>query len=215
LEDSKTYELIPITGEERIKCLEKIIIQRDVLEDEYHWPSLCKFIDSNKHLFKNPYFTKAQTIKEFEGRTIPFKLLDAQNEVRQTFKTYMNFCRFLGQKLIHEYTGELHFPDNTELTKWEVGREMTAHSDNSWPDGNQDNHPTSFRTWSAIYYVNDQYSGGEIYFPRLDWAYKPVANTLLVFPSNEHYIHGVTKVTSGERYTFAIWYTQDFQYLEI
>jgi predicted 2-oxoglutarate/Fe(II)-dependent dioxygenase YbiX len=59
------------------------------------------------------------------------------------------------------------------------------------------------------------YEGGEIYFPRLDWSYKPKANTLLVFPSNDKFVHGVTKVTKGERYTFAIWYTQDFQYLEI
>lgn len=211
---NKTYELEPIVGDERIDCLNKLIIRKEVFDDEYHWPNLCKFLDANKHLFKNPYFTKAQTIKEFAGRTIPFKLLDSQNQVRWTFKNYMNITRFLAQQLIHEYTGELHFPDNTELTRWETGREMTAHSDNSWPDGDQTDHPTSFRTWSAIYYINDLYEGGEIYFPRLDWSMKPEANTLLVFPSNEKFIHGVTKVTKGERYTFAMWFTQDFAHLE-
>jgi hypothetical protein len=215
LAETKTYQLKPITGEEKTECLNNIIIREEVFDDQYHWPSLCRFLDKNKNLFKNQYFTKAQTIEEFKGRTIPFKLLDSQNEIRYTFKSYMNLCRFLGQQLIHEYTGELHFPDNTELTRWETGREMTVHSDNSWPDGDKTAHPTSFRTWSAIYYINDLYEGGEIYFPRLDWSYKPKANTLLVFPSNDKFVHGVTKVTKGERYTFAIWYTQDFQYLEI
>jgi hypothetical protein len=215
LEEVKTYQLEPITGDKRQECLNKIIIRKEVFDDEYHWPTLCRVLDANKHLFKNEYFMKSQTIKEFAGRTIPFKLLDSQNEIRFTFKSYMNICRFLGQHLIHEYTKELHFPDNTELTRWETGREMTAHSDNSWPDGDKTNHPTSFRTWSGIYYINDIYEGGEIYFPRLDWSYRPVANTLLLFPSNDDFIHGVTKVTKGERYTFAMWYTQDFQYLEI
>lgn len=212
---AKDYEISMITGEERQKCLDKIIIREEVFDDEHHWPNLCRFLDANKHLFKNKYFSDAQAIKDFANRTIPFKLLDSQNEVRFTFKTYMNLVRFLGQQLIHEHTGELHFPDETALTMWETGRSMTPHSDNSWPDGDQTEHPTFFRTWSAIYYINDLYEGGEIYFPRLDWAWKPKANTVLVFPSNDKYLHGVTEVTKGERYTVAMWYTQDFRFLEI
>ena len=141
--------------------------------------------------------------------------LDSQNETRYTFKSYMNLVRFLVQQLIHNHFGEIHFPDNTELTRWETGRSMGVHSDNSWPDGSQTDHPTSFRTWSAIYYINDLYEGGEIYFPRLDWSWKPEANTVLIFPSDNRFLHGVTEVTKGERYTIAMWYTQDFRYLEI
>jgi hypothetical protein len=209
------YTLPMIVGDEREECLNKIIIRGEVFDDEYHWPNLCRFLDANKHLFNNPYFTKAQTIKEFSGRTIPFKLLDSQNETRYTFKSYMNLVRFLVQQLIHNHFGEIHFPDNTELTRWETGRSMGVHSDNSWPDGSQTDHPTSFRTWSAIYYINDLYEGGEIYFPRLDWSWKPEANTVLIFPSDNRFLHGVTEVTKGERYTIAMWYTQDFRYLEI
>ena len=62
----KTYQLKPITGKEREDCLNKIIIRGEVFDDEHHWPNLCRFLDANKHLFNNPYFTKAQTIKEFQ-----------------------------------------------------------------------------------------------------------------------------------------------------
>ena len=123
------YTLPMIVGDEREECLNKIIIRGEVFDDEYHWPNLCRFLDANKHLFNNPYFTKAQTIKEFSGRTIPFKLLDSQNETRYTFKSYMNLVRFLVQQLIHNHFGEMHFPDNTELTRWETGRSMGVHSD--------------------------------------------------------------------------------------
>lgn len=211
----KVYNIPSYTGSEREKYLNSIFLKREIFDNMYHWPELNKTVNDCKDLFNNEYFKKGQLIKAFAGRTIPFKLLSADKEIQMKIKSYMNLCRFLGQSIIHERTGELHFPDNTELTRWESGRDMTPHSDNSWPDGDQKDHPTSFRTWSAIYYINDDYEGGEIYFPGLDWHFKPEANTLLIFPSNEKYIHGVNKITEGERYTFAIWYTQDFRYLEI
>ena len=102
-----------------------------------------------------------------------------------------------------------------ELVKWKEGRSMSTHSDNSWPDGSQKNHPTSFRTWSAIFYINDDYEGGEIEFPLKKFTYKPKSNSLVVFPSTSEYLHGVKEVTKGTRYTVAIWYTQNFAHIEI
>ena len=92
---------------------------------------------------------------------------------------------------------------------------MTIHSDNSWPDGSQIAHPTSFRTWSAIFYVNDDYEGGEIDFPLKKFVYKPKANSFVMFPSTSEYLHGVREITKGTRYTVAIWYTQNFAHIEI
>jgi len=211
----KTYEIKPITGKDRETCLSNVLLKKDVFDKSIAWNNFLKLTQANIDLFNNEEFTNSQSIKSFIGRTIPFKLLDIKNEVQFTFKSYMNYIRFLGQQIIHECTSQLHLPDNTELTRWEVGRDMSAHSDNSWPDGNKTDHPTSFRTWSAIYYLNDNYEGGEIYFPRLDWAYRPEANTLLVFPSNDNFLHGVTEVTKGERFTVAIWYTQDYAHIEV
>ena len=71
----KTYQLETIIGDKREECLNKIIIRKEVFDDEYHWPTLCRVLDANKHLFKNEYFMKSQTIKEFAGRTIPFQII--------------------------------------------------------------------------------------------------------------------------------------------
>jgi len=171
---------------------------------------------SNEELFDDEIFVKAQQIKMFRGKTIPFKLLsNTDTVVKFELKRYMNFVRFVGQTVIHQAFNELHAPDNTEITRWKVGSSMTPHSDNSWPDGNQLDHPTSFRTWSGIYYINDDYEGGEIYFPELNWNFKPKADTLLMFPSTSKYIHGVNTVSKGTRFTVAAWYTNDYGYLEV
>lgn len=52
-----------------------------------------------------------------------------------------------------------------------------------------------------VIYINDNYSGGEIYYPKKDIAIKPNARSLVIHPGTEEYTHGVKPVESGLRYT--------------
>jgi predicted 2-oxoglutarate/Fe(II)-dependent dioxygenase YbiX len=61
------------------------------------------------------------------------------------------------------------------------------------------------RDLSVVYFLNDDFSGGELYFPVLDLTIQPEAGTLVCFPSDHNYIHGVRPVISGHRYTAVTW----------
>lgn len=61
------------------------------------------------------------------------------------------------------------------------------------------------RDLSVVYFLNDDCSGGELFFPALDLVIEPEAGTLVCFPSDHNYIHGVRPVTSGQRYTVVTW----------
>jgi predicted 2-oxoglutarate/Fe(II)-dependent dioxygenase YbiX len=61
------------------------------------------------------------------------------------------------------------------------------------------------RDLSVVYFLNDDFTGGELVFPALDLVIKPEAGTLVCFPSDHHYIHGVNSVTEGHRYTIVTW----------
>jgi predicted 2-oxoglutarate/Fe(II)-dependent dioxygenase YbiX len=61
------------------------------------------------------------------------------------------------------------------------------------------------RDLSVVYFLNDDFAGGELFFPVLDLVIRPEAGTLVCFPSDHHYIHGVRPVTSGYRYTVVTW----------
>jgi PKHD-type hydroxylase len=61
------------------------------------------------------------------------------------------------------------------------------------------------RDLSVVYFLNDDFSGGELFFPLLDLAIAPEAGTLVCFPSDHNYVHGVRPVTSGQRYTVVTW----------
>jgi predicted 2-oxoglutarate/Fe(II)-dependent dioxygenase YbiX len=61
------------------------------------------------------------------------------------------------------------------------------------------------RDLSVVYFINDDFSGGELFFPALDLVVEPEAGTLVCFPSDHNYIHGVRPVTAGHRYTLVTW----------
>jgi hypothetical protein len=64
----------------------------------------------------------------------------------------------------------------------------------------------SSRVLSTVAYLNDNYSGGEIYFPQVDIEIKPSAGSIIFFPSNFVFTHTVKPITDGFRYAVPQWY---------
>jgi hypothetical protein len=86
--------------------------------------------------------------------------------------------------------------DSYGILKYGVGQKFTNHIDD---------HPSFPRRISMVYYLNEDYSGGEINFPRFGISYKPRANEALLFPSTFVYNHSVSEVTEGTRYAVVSW----------
>jgi hypothetical protein len=64
--------------------------------------------------------------------------------------------------------------------------------------------PEPFIEWSTIMYLNNEseYDGGMIYFPNQNFTYQPKQYSAVFFPgAGSEYIHGITTVTRGDRYT--------------
>lgn len=52
----------------------------------------------------------------------------------------------------------------------------------------------------AVFYINDDYDGGEIEYIKDGFSFKPLANSLAIHDAD--LIHGVRRVSNGDRYTF-------------
>lgn len=61
------------------------------------------------------------------------------------------------------------------------------------------------RDLSVVCFLNDGFEGGELVFPELDLSIEPHAGTLVCFPSDHNFIHGVNPVRAGHRYTLVSW----------
>jgi predicted 2-oxoglutarate/Fe(II)-dependent dioxygenase YbiX len=95
--------------------------------------------------------------------------------------------------ILHYGAGGHYIPhvDSETLYKDDIGLEM-------WEK-------TLERDLSLVYFLNDDFEGGELVFPDLDLKIKPQAGTLVCFPSDHHYVHGVNPVVSGHRFTIVTW----------
>jgi predicted 2-oxoglutarate/Fe(II)-dependent dioxygenase YbiX len=56
------------------------------------------------------------------------------------------------------------------------------------------------RKISALLYLNDDYTGGEIVFTKLGLSFKPKKNTLIIFPSSSEFSHSAEPIKSGTKY---------------
>ena len=86
--------------------------------------------------------------------------------------------------------------DTYGILKYGEGQQFTNHIDD---------HPSYHRRVSTVYYLNENYTGGEINFPRFNVTLKPKANQMIVFPSTYVYNHSVFPVIEGERYAVVSW----------
>ena len=97
--------------------------------------------------------------------------------------------------------------------KFQTGGLGHVHSDNT--DENGDSNHFEINKYAAIIYLNDQYSGGEVFFPEHEMDVRPKAGSLVLFPGGKENIHGVREITSGLRYTIiSFWDFSDSKYSE-
>jgi predicted 2-oxoglutarate/Fe(II)-dependent dioxygenase YbiX len=97
---------------------------------------------------------------------------------------------------LKSYTIETEWHDQYGILKYGSGQQFTNHIDD---------HQKYHRRVSTVYYLNENYTGGEIKFPRFGITYKPRANQMIIFPSTYVYNHSVSPVIEGERYAVVSW----------
>ncbi len=96
---------------------------------------------------------------------------------------------------------QLKLPDYFSIRKYNSLADMGKHVDAEDPTDKA--HPVV----SGVLYLNDQYEGGEIYFPEQNIKIKPEAGSLVMFPSYRPYFHHPLPVTSGNKYMVPFfWY---------
>lgn len=122
-------------------------------------------------------------------------------------KPIMQQARFASAYRISVFfkSNRLLYSDTQQLVHWGPGASMPVHVDNAHPTG--ESHPTPHRDFASVVYLNDDYAGGEVYFPLLGCRVRPEAGLLIGFPGDASAPHGVSRVESGDRYTMPGWYS--------
>lgn len=103
---------------------------------------------------------------------------------------------------------EKHFnvkvrPTGPAVVKWPPGTFQYPHADKELHEGPDAGTPNDFPHYdiASLFYFNDAYEGGELYFPKQGIEFKPKKGAAYFFPGDLHYIHGVRQIISGDRFT--------------
>jgi hypothetical protein len=140
---------------------------------------------------------------------------DFNTEISQWVKSYTSR---VSKKVTETYGLDVDDMCGTALRNWHPGEKQDPHSDceaifsRNQHDGELvmapiNNFSSIFIEYAALTYLNDEYEGGEIYFPDYDLEVKPLPGELIFFPGTQHYMHGVREVVSGNRYALMTFFT--------
>lgn len=118
---------------------------------------------------------------------------DPSNNTFQSYLKIYDSIRPMFDKIEKDYLTK----HNIDYMTWHSRLELLKYGPGHFFDNHIDSVPGIPRTVSVVYYLNDDYEGGEINFHRFGLKIKPKANSLIVFPSNYVYNHSAEAVTSG------------------
>jgi Rps23 Pro-64 3,4-dihydroxylase Tpa1-like proline 4-hydroxylase len=158
-----------------------VYVVNNFLSNEEH-KELSNYVNNPNEVcwIREPWSTE-RTQKD----SIPENILKLLKKIFQTSR--LNSVDYYGIDLSDDFLSQYL------LTKWSKGSKMLPHVDT---DAQKHQHIV------CMYYINDDYDGGEIVFPDYNLTIKPKSNSLVMFPGNENYVHGVLEVSKGFRYTF-------------
>jgi hypothetical protein len=94
-------------------------------------------------------------------------------------------------------------PTGQTIVKWLPGQLQRPHADKELHEGPDAGKPNDFPQYdiASLFYINDDYEGGELYFPLQKVQFKPKRGAAYFFPGDKNYIHGVSEIKSGIRFT--------------
>jgi hypothetical protein len=147
----------------------------------------------------NPYPEYYKT--RFGGTGFPYnkKVLELQ-------KKYALKSNSVHQMLNKEETNEIKTFKCFGST-WHSGGYGLVHID--------DQDPEPFIEYSTVSYLNDDFDGGVIYFPALNFEFKPIKYSAVFFLSRgQKWKHGITPVERGSRSTLLYMHTTDTEHVD-
>ena len=125
-------------------------------------------------------------------------------EMHKQFEEAVASC--FREHIAPRYNCEFKSYEPVQFLGYPVGGHYRGHN-----DGESFNHTT--RQWESImdrdvsflFYLNDQYGGGELEFYDLGLTIKPKKGMMIAFPSYKDFAHKVHPVTWGHRYSLVSW----------
>jgi hypothetical protein len=185
-----------------------IILYRNAIPDEFDIPArLEETIASSDHEYfkwneamvgyneKMPEYRDCYDLKVGPKHWphLPEKLSEIKN-VYDDYNSILTTCLSDYEK---RYNFKMEFMEAINFIKYGKGQHFQVHTDSGF---------SYFCTLSSVGFFNDDYEGGELWFPYLNLKFKAQKGDIIFFPSTYIYAHGSMEITSGIKYSAVTMY---------
>jgi Rps23 Pro-64 3,4-dihydroxylase Tpa1-like proline 4-hydroxylase len=141
-----------------------------------------------------------------DGETIPdyrdcfdFKIVEKQAALVPTqYADFRNIFFEIKKRLYQclddyqkRYNINMEYMEAINFVKYGPGQHFSVHADHGY---------SYVATVSSVMYLNNEYEGGELFFPYFDLTIKPDYGDIIFFPSAFIYAHASLPVKSGTKY---------------
>lgn len=180
-----------------------IIVKNFISEKDVNF--LMQWILKNESKFDD----HVSTVEYWNKRCIHYTSFSDIGMRTLLYKIVNSMKQFLELKDPSEKTLYVEQP---QFVRWPTGIELPPHADNVEPDGVTPN-TSPWRSHGGVLYFNDDFEGGEIYYPFLDnFTVKPEPGMMVIHSADLKHTHGVKMVTSGTRHTMSVFFTYNKNY---
>ena len=163
------------------------------------------FLDNSFYEYISKISYKNSEIEQIQPEIHPQRINVDLNSLEYNFfwDYFLNKINEIFDPLIYEKTGNRHvsvfIPDDKYNNLEYV---MGIHKDDfGYKEFLNIKNEDQILLFGGIYYINDNYNGGEICYPSQGIEIKPRANMLVVHSASDEYEHGVKQVYENPRYS--------------
>jgi hypothetical protein len=172
------------------------------------------------------------SITQWDGMCINFTNLEFYERYKLDKEYFENLAKRMKPHTEEKFNVTNLLKEQYLINRWRIGREQAPHLDyflenerdhdyemlakNNIPKDWLKSFEGRFQTkhYSTLIYLNDDYVGGELWFPQYEnFTIKPKKGMLVTFQGDENTLHGVKAVTEGTRYTISMFWTDPLKQL--
>ena len=183
---------------QKIYIDENIFYIEDFLSEESFssFSKMCVEYDNNFE-YKEDFF-KNRGAFDMDSFPMPESYEKAWSEFTSKMQyLFNNDIHHLGKiKALYKFNKYDADSNNGELC---FGRHSDDHGYRSERQKGEPDQPAIF--FGSNYYINDNYEGGEIFYPKKNISIKPKRNSLVCHPGSKEYEHEVTQIFNADKYT--------------